>query len=190
MVGNEKRQSEMLLGRYHSERTCITLPSELQCDQRKCENASRPGAVKNHRFRAGSVFDHIDDHRQLRDTCETQVYRCLKSIRNRLKSTEKHYKSPEKTVSLCLGAGCRRFESCHSDQTAADDIVCGGLFYSILVYFPAGPAVSAPSPMRPSSFAASWRILYFKILPAAFMGKPSTNLMYLGTLWRAMLALI
>lgn len=65
---------------------------------------------------AGSVFDHINDHRQLRDTCETQIYRCLKSTGNRLKSAEKHYKSPEKIFSNCLGAGCRRFESCHSDH--------------------------------------------------------------------------
>ena len=57
-------------------------------------------------------------------------------------------------------------------------------------YLLAGPAVSEPSPTRPSSSAASCRILYFRILPAAFMGKLWTNLIYLGTLWRAMLALI
>ena len=44
------------------------------------------------------------------------------------------------------------------------------------VYLP-GPAVSAPSPVRPRRWAASWRILYFRILPAAFMGKLSTNSM-------------
>ena len=38
------------------ERTCITLRSELQCDKRKHKNASRPGPVNKHRFRAGSVL--------------------------------------------------------------------------------------------------------------------------------------
>ena len=47
-------------------------PAELQYDRTKRENASRPEPVKHHRFRAGSVFDHINDHRQLRTTCETQ----------------------------------------------------------------------------------------------------------------------
>ena len=56
-------------------------------------------------------------------------------------------------------------------------------------YLP-GPAVSAPSPVSPSRLAASSRILYLRILPAAFMGKLSTNSMYLGTLWRAILALM
>ena len=58
-----------------------------------------------------------------------------------------------------------------------------------LRYLP-GPAVSAPSPVRPNLWAKSWRILYLRILPAAFMGKESTNSMYRGTLWRAMLALM
>ena len=40
--------------------------------QTETQNASRPEPVKHHRFRAGSVFDHINDHRQLRTTCETQ----------------------------------------------------------------------------------------------------------------------
>ena len=57
------------------------------------------------------------------------------------------------------------------------------------IYLP-GPAVSAPSPTSPSSLAKSWRILYFRILPAAFMGKLSTKRMYRGTLCRAILALM
>ena len=59
----------------------------------------------------------------------------------------------------------------------------------LVLYLP-GPAVSAPSPVRPRRAAASWRILYLRILPAAFMGKLSTNSMYRGTLCRAMLALM
>ena len=77
-------------------------------------------AGEKYRFWAGSVFDHINDHRQLRNTCETQVYRGLKSNGNRLKSTKKRYKSPEKIFPVSLGAGCRRFESCHSDH--ADEV--------------------------------------------------------------------
>ena len=45
-----------------------------------------------------------------------------------------------------------------------------------IAYLP-GPAVSAPSPVRPSFWAKSWRILYLRTLPAAFMGKLSTNSM-------------
>ena len=91
-------------------------------------------AGENHRFWAGSVFDHINDHRQLRNTCETQIYRYLKSSGNRLKSTEKHHKSPEKIFSHCLGAGCRRFESCHSDQLSSKSRLLGG-FSALIVRF-------------------------------------------------------
>ena len=86
-------------------------------------------AGENHRVRTGSVFDHTNDHRQRRNTCETQIYRCLKSTGNRLKSTEKHYKSPEKIFSNCLGPRCRRFESCHSDQVVADFVSFATTFY-------------------------------------------------------------
>lgn len=57
----------------------ITPCSELQSNQPKTRNASRPGPVKNHRFGTGSVFDHINDHRQRRNTRKTQVQRDLKS---------------------------------------------------------------------------------------------------------------
>ena len=50
------------------ENSCITSRPELQCDQPETQNASRPGPVKSHRFEAGSVFDHIDYHRQFRNT--------------------------------------------------------------------------------------------------------------------------
>ena len=99
------------------------LRSELQCDKCKCENASHPGPVNDHRFRAGSVFDHINDHRQLWTTCETQLQRGLKSTGNRPESTEKHYKSPEKIFSHCLGAGCRVFESPHSDHLRTESLI-------------------------------------------------------------------
>ena len=49
-------------------------------------------------------------------------------------------------------------------------------------YFLPGEAVSDPSPTRPRRFAASSLILYLRTLPAAFIGKLSTNSMYLGTL--------
>ena len=52
-------------------------------------------------------------------------------------------------------------------------------------------AVSIPAaPSSPSSRVASSRILYLRILPAAFIGKASVKRMYFGTLWRARLALI
>lgn len=52
-------------------------------------------------------------------------------------------------------------------------------------------AVSMPAaPTRPRRLAASSRILYLRIFPAAFMGKLSTNSMYLGTLCRAREALM
>ena len=73
-------------------------------------------AGESHRFWAGSVFDHINDHRQLWNTCETQIYICLKSTGNRLKIMKKHYKSPEKIFPSCLGARCWEFESPHSDH--------------------------------------------------------------------------
>jgi len=71
---------------------------------------------------------------------------------------------------------------------------CGGaVIYGVrkpTAGYQPGPAVSAPSPVRPRRAAASWRILYLRILPAAFMGKLSTNSIYRGTLCRAILALI
>ena len=70
-------------------------------------------------------------------------------------------------------------------ETNSDELVS---FYCN--YCLGNPAVSAPSPTRPSRFAASSRILYFRTLPAAFMGKLSTNSIYFGTLCRAMLALM
>lgn len=52
-------------------------------------------------------------------------------------------------------------------------------------------AVSMPAaPSSPSSRVASSRILYLRILPAAFIGKASTKRIYFGTLCRARLALI
>ena len=62
-----------------AENTCKTPRPELQSDQPEMRNAFHPGPVKNDRFGAGSVFDHINDYRQRRNTCEVQIQRCLKS---------------------------------------------------------------------------------------------------------------
>jgi len=52
---------------------------------------------------------------------------------------------------------------------------CTRLFWDLHYLERELPAVSDPSPVSPSRLAASSRILYFRILPAAFMGKASVN---------------
>ena len=47
---------------------------------------------------------------------ETVLVRALESTVFGHESPEKPCKSSKKSVSFCLGARCRRFESCHSDQ--------------------------------------------------------------------------
>ena len=79
-----------------SENTCITPRSELQFIQPETRNASRPEPVTITGPRAGSVFDHINDHRQHRSTRKTWFQRCPKSNQNQLKIVENHCKLPEK----------------------------------------------------------------------------------------------
>ena len=97
-----------------AENTCIILCSELQSNQPETRNASRPGPVNNHRFGAGSVFDHINDHRQHRSTRKTWFQRCLKSNQNQLKIAKNHRKLPEIILSECLGPSVRGFKSLYS----------------------------------------------------------------------------
>ena len=53
---------------------------------------------------------------RLEDYVETVRTRASESIVFGLKSPEKPCKSRKKSVQICLGRRCRRFESCHSDQ--------------------------------------------------------------------------
>lgn len=85
-----------------AENTCITSLTELQSNKRETRNASRPGPVKNHRFGAGSVFDHINDHRPRRNTRKAWFQRCLKSNQNKLKIAKSHCKLPGIILTNCL----------------------------------------------------------------------------------------
>ena len=101
-----------------AEKTCLTAAAEVQYP--------KPKATKK-RFRAGAgrhlpslvrkrFWPHIwpqsgPEH------VETADLRAPKNIQYRAESTGKHHKSPQKIWFKRLGAGCRRFESCHSDQT-------------------------------------------------------------------------
>ena len=78
------------------------------------QNASRPAPVNFHRKPDGKRFW---PHRLPQtEHSETVEIRAPKSKQNKLKSAENRYKRAEKVFLIGLGAGCRRFESCHSDQ--------------------------------------------------------------------------
>ena len=62
------------------------------------------------------------------DYVETVLTRAPESIDFGLKSPEKPCKARKKSVQICLGARCRRFESCHSDQKSNSTLVVGLLF--------------------------------------------------------------
>ena len=96
--------------------TCITPCSELQCRRPETRNASRLAPVNVHREPGGKRFWPHRLPQTALEYPETVEIRASKSKWNKLKSAENRYKRAEKVFRISLGAGCRRFESCHSDH--------------------------------------------------------------------------
>ena len=113
-----------------AERTCITSLPELQSTQLETQNASRPGTVKNHRSRPGSIFDHIFCHSWGWSTRRTPVWRVPKSRANKAEIAGNMRRLLQKSHHSSLGPPGRRFKSCHSDQRP--QVCFMGAFYYLI----------------------------------------------------------
>ena len=82
-------------------------------------NASRPASVNIHRKPGRKRFWPHRLPQTALEHPETAELRASKSKWNKLKSAENRYKRVEKVFPISLGAGCRRFESCHSDHLSS-----------------------------------------------------------------------
>jgi hypothetical protein len=60
--------------------------------------------------------------------------RASKSKKNKQEMAKKRYKQAKKVFPISLGAGCRRFESCHSDHLSSKNRLLGG-FSALKVCF-------------------------------------------------------
>ena len=104
-----------------AETTCISFSSELQCRRSETQNASRPASANLHRKPGGKRFWPHRLPQTALEHPETVEISASKSKQNKLKSTKNRYKRVEKVFSISLGAGCRRFESCHSDHLSLEN---------------------------------------------------------------------
>ena len=92
----------------------------------------------------------------------------VQSIDFGLKSPEKPCKSSKKSVQICLGARCRRFESCHSDHKKSP---CGSFYVGMMWWEPTHEATHS------NKFAITLsrgdniqRILWTPVLCSLFAG--------------------
>ena len=83
------------------------------------EKPSRPVAMRIAAPGRESVFDHISDHRPARSTWKRWRQEVQKPGDIGAESMGKGWKELEKKFLRPLGAGCRRFESCHSDHLSS-----------------------------------------------------------------------